>query len=169
VPDRLLHPSHLTYWRAISGDGAATARECRRVNGRRQAAAGLLLESIGVLLHSIEMSQRVPDGLLDRTEDRVTRCRQSVVHPESFFAGVDQSRPPQVGEMSRRFGLRNSQALVDMTDADLAGEQEAQNPQPGRVRERLEDTFHFRQRLAHICALTNILYLIYSLHTLTRI
>ncbi len=42
------------------------------------------------------------------------------------------------------------------THADLAGQQQPENPQPGRVGERLEEPFHLIQGFGHIFALTNI-------------
>src|ERR1041384_1786343 len=44
---------------------------------------------------------------------------------------------------------------MDITDADLAGEQEAEDPQPGRIRESLEQRLHVVKLLGHISALTN--------------
>ena len=52
--------------------------------------------------------------------------------------------------MARGFRLRDAQALVDVADADLAGQQQAQDPKAGRVGQRLEEAFEFGQWLGHI-------------------
>jgi hypothetical protein len=66
---------------------AAQARG--HLNGRRQAAAGLLLESVRILFDRVQVSEGVRDGLLDRAEDGITRRRQAVVHPEPLLARVN--------------------------------------------------------------------------------
>ena len=76
--------------------------------------------------------------------------------PQSVAPRFDQARPSQVREVPRRLGLRNLQALVDVADADLAGQQQPEDPQPGRIGQRLEQAFHLDQLLSHIFALTNI-------------
>ena len=58
--------------------------------------------------------------------------------------------------MPRRFRLRNPQALVDVADADLARQQQTENPQPGRVGQRFEEPLEGGQWGGHIFALTNI-------------
>jgi hypothetical protein len=59
--------------------------------------------------------------------------------------------------MARGFGLRDTQALVDVADADLPGQEQPQNPKPRHVTEGFENLFHLEQRLAHIFVLTNII------------
>src|SRR5258708_3900940 len=58
--------------------------------------------------------------------------------------------------MTRCFGLRNLQALVDITHADLAGQEQPENPAPRRGGEGFEEAFHLNELLGHICVLTNI-------------
>jgi len=58
--------------------------------------------------------------------------------------------------MPRRFRLRDAKAVVDVADAHFAGEQQAENPQPGRIRERFEERFKLAEGLFHIFVLTNI-------------
>ena len=53
--------------------------------------------------------------------------------------------------MPRRLGLGNAQALVDVADADLAGQQQAEDAQPCRITERLEEGGHPVEWLLHMC------------------
>ena len=53
--------------------------------------------------------------------------------------------------MPRRLWLGNAQALVDVADADLAGQQQAEDAQPGRIAERLEEGRHPVEWLLHMC------------------
>ena len=47
--------------------------------------------------------------------------------------------------MARRLRLRDLQALVDVTHADLSRQQQPENPQPGRIGQGLEQGLHVRQ------------------------
>ena len=53
--------------------------------------------------------------------------------------------------MPRRLWLGNAQALVDVADADLAGEQQAEDAEPCRIPERLEQRRHPVEWLLHMC------------------
>ena len=70
--------------------------------------------------------------------------RQAIVDPQALAARVDQPGLAQIGQVPRRLRLRNLQALVDVADADLAGQQQPEDAQPGRVGERLEQAFPSR-------------------------
>ena len=77
------------------------------------------------------MGERVPDSLPNRAHDRIAQIRHTVVNPETLASGLDQARFPKIGEVARGSGLRDSQALVDVADADFAGQQEAEDPAAG--------------------------------------
>src|SRR5690242_12190556 len=96
------------------------------------------------------------DRLTDRLQNRIRQLGHPVVNPQSFAPGFDQSGIAQIGQVPRRLRLRNPEAFVDMTHADLTGEEQAQYPKPGGIGERFEEGFHLVQWLAHIFALTNI-------------
>src|SRR5207244_11148198 len=80
----------------------------------------------------------------------------SVVHPQTVLPRFDKAGAPEVREVTRRLGLRDAQALVDVAHADLAGQQQTQNPEPRNVTERLEDPLHLKIGRAHVFVLTNI-------------
>ena len=90
------------------------------------------------------------DGLPDGPVDLVDRLGEAVVHPQAVAAGLDQARPAQIRQMPRGFWLRNSQALVDVADAYLPSQEEAEDPQPRRIPECLEDRGHRVEGLFHI-------------------
>ena len=58
--------------------------------------------------------------------------------------------------MPRRLRLGNVQALVDVADADFTAQQEPEDPEPGRIPERLKQRRHAVEWPGHIYALTNI-------------
>lgn len=84
------------------------------------------------------MTNRVPDGVEERLQYRIAKHGETVVDPQTVFSGTDESGPSQVGQVPRGLRLRDVQALVDVTDADLAVHQEAENAQARRIGERLE-------------------------------
>src|ERR1700676_2554336 len=88
-----------------SPDVPGTAHAPRHLNGRRQAAAGLLLESVRILFDRLQVAEGVRDRLLDRAQDRIRRRGQAVVHPQPLLAGVDQARTPQIREVAGRLRL----------------------------------------------------------------
>src|SRR5262249_51703706 len=106
--------------------------------------------------HGVEMRQRMTDGVDDCRDHRIWRTCQAIVDPETVASCLDETRSSEVGEVSRRLRLRNLQALVNVADADLAGEQQPENAEARLVCEGLEDGFHRRQLFAHICVLTDI-------------
>src|SRR5713101_3231039 len=95
------------------------------------------------------------DRLLDRGEDRIGCAGQPVVHPQTVLPRFDKAGAPEVREVTRRLGLRDAQALVDVAHTDLAGQQQTENPEPRAVTERLEDPLHLNEGLAHIFVLTD--------------
>src|SRR5262249_46135118 len=71
-------------------------------------------------------------------------------------------------KVSRRFRLRDLQALVDVADADLPGHEQAEDAQPRRVGERLEHRLHLEYLPCHIYALPNILHPMTTLQDAVR-
>lgn len=67
--------------------------------------------------------------------------------------------------MSGGFRLRDPQAFVDMADADLPGQQQAENSQARSVAESLKQAFECRELGFQIYALTNISWTAYSAYT----
>ena len=70
-----------------------------------------------------------------RLRNRIAYVRQPVMHPKPLAARANEARPPQVRQMPRDGGLRESQRLVNVPYADLAVGQHCQNPQPRGVRQ----------------------------------
>src|SRR5262249_28396228 len=79
-----------------------------------------------------------------------------VVHPEPFAARLDEPGAAQVREMARRLRLRDVQGLMDVADADLAGQQQAQDPQPRRIGQRPEERLHLAYLPCPLYASANI-------------
>ena len=107
-------------------------------------------------MHRVQVRERVADGVGDRRQDRIGELPQAIVNPQSLAARLDQPGSPQIGQMAGRLRLRDLQALVDVADADLAGQEQPQDAEPRRIGECLEQGFHLDQFLVHISALTNI-------------
>ena len=69
---------------------------------------------------------------------RVTRLSQPVVRELQRARGLDQSHAAQIGEMSRYGGLWQAQDLDQVTDAQLAGDEQVEQPDSRRIGEALE-------------------------------
>ncbi len=78
------------------------------------------------------MRQRVVHRVHDGGEHGIGERSQPVVNPQTFTPGFHEARTPQIGEMPGCLRLRNLEALVDVADADLAREQQAEDAQPRR-------------------------------------
>jgi len=107
-------------------------------------------------MNRLDMAQRMGHRLSNRPNNRIAAVRESVVDPQPLSAGLHHTGTPEVGEMSRRLWLRNAKAFMDVTDTHLAGQQQAENPQPRRVREGLKEVLQLAKLLFHRCGLTNI-------------
>src|SRR4051812_24135698 len=107
-------------------------------------------------MNGVDARQRVLNGIDDGRLDGIGQLTEPIVDPEPLPTRIDEARSPKVGEMPRRFRLRDLERLVDIAYADLAGQQEAENAKPGLVGERLEERFHPAQPVRHISVLTNI-------------
>jgi hypothetical protein len=83
----------------------------------------------------------VADGVKHGAADRVAGGRESIVHPHALLPRLDQARAAQVRQVSRGPRLRDLQRLVDVADAHLAAEEQAEDPEPGPVGQRLEQGF----------------------------
>ena len=90
------------------------------------------------------------------------------MHPQAIPPGVDEAGTPQVGQVPRDLRLRYPETLVDVADAHLAGQEQAQDAQPRRVTQRLKQPFDLDDPLVHIFVLTNIPWRPRVIHTLTR-
>src|SRR3990172_4735411 len=132
------------------------ACEPGRLIDLRGAAPGIALHALPVPLDVVDVREAVRDGADQRADDLVGRRREAVVNPEPFLPRVDETRSTQVGQVARGPGLRDLQRLVDVAHADLAPEQQAENPKAGPVCEGLEQGFQRVERGVHIFALTNI-------------
>ena len=80
-------------------------------------------------------------GVADRAEHRIGQARHPVVHPQAVAPRLDEPGATQIREVPRRFRLRNLQALVDVADAYLARQQEAENAHAhaGEIGDREKD------------------------------
>jgi hypothetical protein len=82
--------------------------------------------------------------------ERISRLCQRVVAPRAIPAGSDQTRSAQVRKMPRSCRLRDAERTDEVTDAQLSILQQVQNPQPGPVGERSEQSIDRQvRRLQH--------------------
>lgn len=109
------------------------------------------MQAIRITADLADVAERVAHRLAHGREHRVGACGEAVIHPQAFAAGLDKAGAAKVGQVAGRLRLRNLETLVDVAHADLAREEQAENPQPGRVAERLEQSgervylgFHIR-------------------------
>ena len=89
----------------------------------------------------VGVSEGVGDGAEERRKDGVSGICQTVVDPKPFLPGGDEAAPSEVGQVARDGGLGETETAVNVADADLSRPQQADDPQPGRVGERLERGF----------------------------
>ena len=75
-------------------------------------------------MHDLHVHQPMHDGLADRLQHGIRELCHPVVNPQAIASRVHQADPSQVRQVTRRFGLGNLEALVYMTDADLASEEQ---------------------------------------------
>jgi hypothetical protein len=106
-------------------------------------------------MHGVDVRERMANGVADPGQDRIRQLAEPIVHPQALAPRLDEAGPTQIGQVAGGLGLRDLQALVDVTDAHLAGQQQPKNSEARRVGKRLEERFHLGQRLS-IFALTNI-------------
>ena len=92
----------------------------------------------------------------DGGPERIFELGQPVVNPHAFSTRFDQAGLAKVCQVPRHFRLGNPEALVNVADADLSVEEQAENAQPCRVSQRLEKDFQLIQLFRHIYVLTNI-------------
>jgi hypothetical protein len=132
------------------------ARECGSRYGRLHAAPGLLFKTIQIACDVLNVPERVPDRLLNDRPKRILYVGEAVVDPKPIPTRVDEAGSAKIGQVSRRFWLRNPKAVVNMTNTDFARRQQAQDAQPSTIPKSLEERFEAKQSLRHICDLTNI-------------
>ncbi len=96
------------------------------------------------------MRQRVMHRIDDRGQDGIGELAEPVVNPQPFASRLDEAGPTKIREVARRLRLRDLEALVDVADADLAGQQQSQDTEPRGVGERFEQGFHLSEWLRHI-------------------
>ena len=70
--------------------------------------------------------------------DCVHRIGKAVVRDLQLGPGLDESGAPQIGEMTGYGGLSQAQHADDIADAELAGGEDVQDADTGRVGETLE-------------------------------
>src|SRR4051812_5228100 len=94
----------------------------------RHAAAGPLLEPLAVSAHRFYLRQRAANRVDDGATHGIGDRTEAVVNPQSVAPSLDEPGLPQVREVPRRLRLRDPEALVDVAHADLAGQQQAEDP-----------------------------------------
>ena len=138
--------------RQTSPAAREAARNFRRLSGgTRKGASGLLLETGRIFADALEVAKGLSDRVPDGADEGIGGVDEPVGHPQAVAARVDEARAAQVGQMPRCLWLGNTQALVDVADADLACQQQAEDSQPGRIAERLEERRHPVEWLLHMC------------------
>jgi len=78
------------------------------------------------------------DGVHDGAPHGVGGGGEAIVDPQALLPPLDQTRAAQVRQVAGGFRLRNLQRLVDVADAHLAAEEQAQDAEPGAVGQRFE-------------------------------
>src|SRR5688572_6086904 len=86
------------------------------------------------------------------------------MHPHAVAARIDEPGPSQIGEMTRHGRLRETEAVVDVADADFVAPNQREDAQARLVGQRAEHTLEAIDSAAvsgccgslHIFALTNI-------------
>ena len=112
---------------------------------RGHAASGPLVQPLAVAMDGVDVRQRMPDDIDNGSHDGVGERAQPVMNPQPLTTRVDQSRPAEIREVSRRFRrlrLRDPETLVDVAHADLTRQEEPQDPEAGLIGERFEERFH---------------------------
>jgi len=102
------------------------------------------------------MAECMGDDLANRADQPVVTLCEPVIHPETLSPRLNDAGAAQVGEVTRRLGLRDREALVNVAHTDFTRQQQTEDPQSRLVGQRLENAFHRGELLVHICALTNI-------------
>ncbi len=72
----------------------------------------------------------------------IRRHHHPIVHPFALAASCNDTGATQVGQMPRYLGLRLSQDLNEIADADLLISHEVQEPKPRGVAKSLKKTLH---------------------------
>lgn len=118
------------------------ARHARHVPWSWHAATGPLLQPLRIPAHGVGVRERVANGIDNRGEHRIGRLPQPIVNPQPVPPCFDESGATEIRQVPRRLRLWNLQALVDVAHADLTGQQQPENPESGRIGQRLEQRFH---------------------------
>lgn len=72
---------------------------------------------------------------------RMRRLREAIVCVLRFPRDFDEAGAPEVGEMARHERLGQLEDVDQVAHAELAGGEQVQDPQPGRVGESAEERF----------------------------
>ena len=104
----------------------------------------------------LNVPERVPDRLLNDRPERILDVSETVVDPKPIPTRVDEAGSAKIGQVSRRFCLRNPKAVVNVANTDFARRQQAQDSQPSAIRKSLQERFQAEKCPRHICVLTNI-------------
>ena len=85
------------------------------------------------------MTDDMGDGIEQRPRQAVALGCHAVVHPQPFLPSFNQSRAAQVRQVTRHERLRQTQAFVNVTDADFPSGQQSEDANPRRIGECLEE------------------------------
>ena len=137
--DRLPHSVITTSQRlATSSHGSSS-------DDRRASSARICITlgdpSLGLRPLTIKRSDTSETGSHARDEismNCVAWFREPVMRVLRFTCRLDESRPPEIGEVSRNCRLRNSQNLDDVAHTQLSCGQTAQNAESRWIGESLE-------------------------------
>src|SRR6185295_2482140 len=109
--------------------------------------SALPIETLGVPQHFRHFLAAVCQTIEQLFVELVSSWREHVVAPQALPPGDHESGFPQIREMTRGLGLRHSQDVHDVANAQFPAAEHVQDPQPGPVRERSEHQVDAIRRL----------------------
>ena len=121
----------------------SSVRPATRDHGRlrgarvlRRAGPGLPAEALDIPGHTLDVAERVRRNVAQRPQHRVVERREPIMDPQAVAPRFDEARSAQIREVARDGGLREAQRLVQTAHADLAVDEQRQDPQARRVGQR---------------------------------
>jgi len=100
------------------------------------------LQSLLIASDGLDLSQRTRYGFHDGLQHVVLHFPNAVMHPGTISARLDQTRTPQVRQVSRSRWLGNVERLMNMTDAHLVCSQQRENTKANGVGQRTQCGIH---------------------------
>lgn len=106
----------------------------------RTATAGLpeLRSAFEVVTKLWHLAEAAAQAVHQLSVKRALGLRQCIEDPQSLLLSFDEPSRTQMSKMPRGGGLRDTQELHEVADAEVSLVKEVQDTQPSRIREGLE-------------------------------